>query len=342
MLNYFLNSLPTTRTHWLATGHGFQVHTAQAFVPAGQHEYGAASHGPRHFGPALLAHKLNLRPNAQFAHQRFKSRPVRPFSDDAASKLGKGRSEICERFQNQVVAFIAQQVANHQNLWTGCPSLSRIGRKKIWIYAVVHDGAAGFSRHSGFQTFLHFAADTDYGPRHTVDVHGRLPPPDRRNSTQKARVKYIQPMECNHERNIQSSGKQRSCVAARQGRVSVDNINPLHTVQLPYSPLEAGVEQLPRAGQPEISGNLRISHPFRRCGCTHLFSRMVNRGYSNHARLDTRPRKLLNRFSNEAAADLIFGRRKKWRERQNMHCSTCLTGSIHQFRSLIELIVACS
>src|SRR5260370_13509081 len=194
MLNHFLNSLPATRNHRLTAGHGFQVHASQALTPAGHREYGAASQGRRHFGPALSADELNLPPNAQVAHQRFKSRPIRPFSDDAASKLGKGRSEICERFQNKVVAFVAQQVANDQNLRTGCPCFSRIGREETWIYSVVHDGAAGISRHSGFHPFLHSAAHTDYGPRPTVDIHRHLPPPRRRDSTKTARVTHTPPL----------------------------------------------------------------------------------------------------------------------------------------------------
>src|ERR1700687_3730861 len=97
MFNHFVNSLPMTTNHRLAAGHGFQVHASQALVAAGQHEYRAAPHGFGYFRPALPADELNLLPNAQFAHQSFKSGAIRPFSDDAALKLGKRSPEISER-----------------------------------------------------------------------------------------------------------------------------------------------------------------------------------------------------------------------------------------------------
>src|SRR5450759_5048842 len=163
MLNHFINSLSATGNHRLAAGHRFQVHASQALVPAGQHEHGAASHGLCYFGPALPPNKLNLLPNAQVAHQRFKLRAIRTFSDDATSKLGKDRSEISERSQNKFVAFAAQQVADDQNLRIEWSHPIRIRRKKTRIYTVVDDSTAGFSRRSGFQNFLHLAADTYYG-----------------------------------------------------------------------------------------------------------------------------------------------------------------------------------
>src|SRR5258707_14576914 len=107
MFNHFINSLPMTANDRFTGGHSFQVHASQALVPAGQYEYRAASHGLCYFGTALPSDKLDLPPNAQFAHQRFKSGAIRPFSDDAASKLGKGRPELSERSQNQFVAFAA-------------------------------------------------------------------------------------------------------------------------------------------------------------------------------------------------------------------------------------------
>src|SRR5216684_1932634 len=76
-------------------------------------------------------------------------------------------------------------------------------------------------------------------------------------------------------------------MAARQRRMSVDHINRLRGVQLPYSPQKTRVEQLPRAREPKISGNLRVSHPFRCSRWTRMFSRIVNRRCCNHAGVDT-------------------------------------------------------
>src|ERR1700694_2135652 len=179
MLNQFLNSLSATRNHRFAGGHRLQVHASQALVPTGQRKYGAASHGLCYFGPSLPADKLNSLCNAQIPRQRLKSAALRPFSDDAASQLGKGKLEPPERSQDQFVAFAGQQIADDKNLRMEWFHLIWIRRKKNWICAVVHDGAAG--RRSGFQDLLHLAADTYYCPRRTIDIHRDLPPPHRRN-----------------------------------------------------------------------------------------------------------------------------------------------------------------
>src|SRR5208282_2170274 len=246
MLNHFVNALPSTANHRFTARQRFQVHASQTLVATGQYEYGAATHGLCYFGAALPSNKLNLLSNAQVARQRFKLGAIRTFSDDAASELGKRGSENSERSQDQFVAFAAQQIANHQNLWIERPHPNWIWREKTWIHTVVDDGAAGFRGRSGSQNFLHLAADTDYGPCRAVDVHRSFPAPGRRNSAQKARVKHIQPMDSNHERNIQTPGNQPSRVTAGQSRMSVDHVNSLHPMQLLYSSQKTGVEQLPR------------------------------------------------------------------------------------------------
>src|SRR5260370_3849342 len=139
MLDLLLNSLPAAANHWFAARHGFQVHASQALVAAGQYEYGAASHGLGNLGPALAAGKLNLPTEAQVARHRFKPGAIRPFSDDAAAKAGKGRSEIFERSQNQFVAFAAQQVADDQNLRVEWCHLSKTWRKQHRLYTTMHD-----------------------------------------------------------------------------------------------------------------------------------------------------------------------------------------------------------
>src|SRR5216684_815397 len=104
-------------------------------------------------------------------------------------------------------------------------------------------------------------------------------------------------------------------MAARQRRMSVDHINRLRGVQLPYSPQKTRVEQLPRAREPKISGNLRVSHPFRCSRWTRMFSRIVNRRCCNHAGVDTELPERFDRFRDKATADLILVRRKKRGER---------------------------
>jgi hypothetical protein len=48
------------------------------------------------------------------------------------------------------------------------------------------------------------------------------------------------------DRGGRTKHRRRRGVAAGQGRVTVDNINRLHTVHLPYSSHEAAAEQIPR------------------------------------------------------------------------------------------------
>jgi hypothetical protein len=107
MLNQFLNSLSTTSDHRFAAGHRLEVHASKALVPAGQHENGAALHGLCYSGPALPSNKLNLLPNPQVANQCFELGAIRPFSDDAASQLGKRSTELSQSPQNKFVAFAA-------------------------------------------------------------------------------------------------------------------------------------------------------------------------------------------------------------------------------------------
>jgi hypothetical protein len=45
---------------------------------------------------------------------------------------------------------------------------------------------------------------------------------------------------------------------------------------------------------------------------------MIDRGYSNHAAIDTEPPKLFNWFRDEATAHLILVRREKWSESQDV------------------------
>ncbi len=115
MLNHFINSLSATSNHRFATGHGFEVHTSQPLVGTWQHEYGAASHGLRYFGPALPADKLNLLSNAQFADQSHKLGTIRTFSDDAATQTRKRGLKICNSSQNKFVPLAGQQSTNNQN-----------------------------------------------------------------------------------------------------------------------------------------------------------------------------------------------------------------------------------
>src|ERR1700736_1795711 len=129
MLNDFVNSLPPTAYRRLAAAHRFQIHASQALVSAGQHEQGAAPHRLRYFGPVPPADKLNVPLNTQVAHQRFILGAIRPFSNNTASKLGKGKPEISERSQNKFMAFAAQQVADNQNLQIEWSRLGRIRRK---------------------------------------------------------------------------------------------------------------------------------------------------------------------------------------------------------------------
>src|ERR1700704_3688678 len=97
VLNHLGDPLPLTGNHGFARRHSFQIYASQAFIPTGQNEYRAPSHGLGYFGPALPADKLNLPPNAQVARQPFKLGAIRPFSDDATSKLWEGGSEMSER-----------------------------------------------------------------------------------------------------------------------------------------------------------------------------------------------------------------------------------------------------
>src|ERR1700681_2316724 len=100
----------------------------------------------------------------------------------------------------------------------------------------------------------------------------------------------------------------------------MDNIYRFRAVQLPYWTQETGVEQLARTGEPKISGNLRISNPFRRSHWTRLFSPTINRRNCNHAGSDTELLKLLDGLCNEATIHFILIRGKKWGERQNVQC----------------------
>ena len=306
MLNQLINSLPATGNHRLSARHGFQIHASETLVSAGQHEYGAGSHGLRYFRTALPSDKLDLAPNAQFADQRFQSGAVRSLSDDAASKLGKRRTEISNCPQNKFLPFARQQVADNENLRIGRRDRRRIRRKKTRIYAVVHDHAAGFIGRTGFQNFLHLAADTYCGLRRAVDVLRNLAPPGCRNSIDEAGVKHIQSVNRNHERNLQTPGNERSRVPAGEGGVSVDHIDRFLVVHLSYSSEETGVEQIPCTREPEISGDSRISHPFCRSRQTRLFSRIVNRGHGNHAGIDTELPKLFDRFRDEATVHLVL------------------------------------
>jgi len=135
---------------------------------------------------------MNLLPITQVAHQRFQSGMVRPFSDDAALKLGKRWYEICDRSQNKFMTFAAQQVADHQNFRVGRAIAQNSAKKELDSRRCVRS-CWRFPQAFQFQDFLHLAADTYHGTCRAIDVHRHTAPPVRRNPTQKATVKHIQP-----------------------------------------------------------------------------------------------------------------------------------------------------
>src|SRR6266481_8473043 len=230
MLNNFVNSLSATGDYWFAASHCLQIHTSKSFVAAREHKYGTSSHGICHRGSALTAQKPNSLTESEFARQCFQSCAIGTFPDDLALQIWKQGFYTADRPQGEFLAFAGYQVADDKDFLSGRGNSHRSRRKQFGIRPVVNHSAADIARHSIAQNLPYLFADAYDDPGRTVDVHRYLPPPSRRNPPKMAIVKHIQPVNRHHERNIQTPGKQRRRVAARQRGVSVDHVNRLHAV----------------------------------------------------------------------------------------------------------------
>jgi len=107
-------------------------------------------------------------------------------------------------------------------------------------------------------------------------------------------------------------------MTARQRGMSVDEVNPILSVEPPHLCQQTPIEPSSSARQADIPRNLRISHPIRRSHRQRLSSTMVHRGDRDDAGSNATLFKPPDRFRDEATAYFIAGGGEKWRQRQNM------------------------
>ena len=91
-------------------------------------------------------------------------------------------------------------------------------------------------------------------------------------------------------------------------------------VQLTDVEFQSCIQELPRAGEPWISGQAEVPLPSRRRRFRVVTGmRMVHRLDRDHRRLNSLPPKLAHRLGDETSGGIVLGRRVKGSQSQYVH-----------------------
>ncbi len=195
--------------------------------------------------------------------RRARSGPSPIISSERAGEIAGSRSLHCGKCsQQQIVTFDRDQISHGQHHQRVRLVLWR--RKHLRIDAVVENGCVHRSRRACEHLFPNFLAYTNHPARRAVN-RSRYP------STPSSGVAFdlpgregVQSMHRDHERYFQFPAEQRSCVAAGQSGMRVNQVHRMRSMQTTDFRKQPGKKKAAGAGETPSAGKREKAHPSRR------------------------------------------------------------------------------